>query len=333
VSATALRIAVSELGRWGRDLSRPENVLAFRDGTVFASSNQGHITRIAPDRRQWQFGNLPGGQPTTMALESQRALLVNNTADGCIYRLSLDGRHELVLDSIEGHPIGSANHVFRDGRGRIWIAVATRRQPPHEIIHVVPDGYIALLEGTTARIVADGLHWPNEVRLDADERYAYVSETFAGRILRYPVDGGGALGEPETVGPQTLGAGAFPDGFALDVEGNVWVAVVSRNALMIIGCDGTAQTVFEQPVDAAVRQIAEDHASGRIPRASLAACAGPDLRLLTSVGFAGPELRNVVMGSLAMTELVSFESPVSGLALQHQHVLNAPAQPAIICPE
>ncbi len=317
------------LGRFGSGLSRPENVLAFRDGTVFTSSNRGPVVRIAPDGAQWEIGDLPGGQPTTMALDGEAALLVNNTADGNVYRLYLDGRHEVVLDSINGAPIGSANHVFKDSRGRLWIAVATRRRPPHAELHVEPDGYIALVDESGPRIVADGLYWPNEVRLDAHERYAYVPETLGRRLLRFAVRENGELGESEVVGPDPLGDTTFPDGIALDRDGNVWIATISRNGLMIVHPDGNAHSVFEQPVPRALEELRAAHAAGRIPRELMGACAGPDLRLLTSVAFGGPELTTVFMGSLAMTQLVSFESPVPGLPLRHQHRDAAPPQPAV----
>lgn len=320
-------LQIDQVGRYGSGLSRPENVLAFRDGTVFASSDRGSIVRISPGGAQWEIGNLPGGQPTTMALDSDTALLLNNTADGNIYRLYLDGRHELVLDSIDGVPIGSANYVFKDSRGRLWIAVATRHRPPHAEISVEPDGYIALMDESGVRIVADGLYWPNEVRLDADERYAYVPETFGRRLLRFPVAVNGGLGDPQVIGPDPLGEATFPDGIALDRDDNIWVAMISRNGLMIVQPDGRAHHVFEQPVPAALEKLRTAFASGRVPSKLVAACAGPDLRLLTSVGFGGPQLTTVFMGSLAMTQLVSFESPVAGLPLQHQHREAAPPQP------
>lgn len=323
MSVAGFALSPGALGRVGRDLQRPENVLAFRDGTVFASSDRGHVVRIDPDGTQTRIGDIPGAAPTTMALESDEALIVNDTADGNVHRLRFDGRYETVLDTLDGEPLGSANYVFRDNRDRIWVAVATRRRPPHDPIHVVPDGCIALIDGEDVRVVADGLRWPNEVRLDAQERYAYVSETFGQRILRFPVEPDGSLGEPEVVGPDPLGDVALPDGIALDAAGNVWVAVVSRNGLMVIEPDGRAHTVFEQPVPEALAALGAALASGTIPREALAACAGPDLRLLTSVGFAGPELRTVVMGSLAMSSLVSFEAPVGGLPLRHQHTAAA----------
>lgn len=320
-------VEVDALERFGTGLSRPENVLAFRDGTVFASGNRGSLTRVAPDGAQWEIGATTGGEPTTMALDGEDALLVNDTGDGNVHRLHLDGRSELVLDSVEGRELGSANHVLKDSLGRVWIAVATRRRPPHAEVHVEPDGYVVLLDRGAARVVADGLFWPNEIRLDAEERYAYVSETTARRILRFRVGEEGGLSGRTVIGPDPLGEATFPDGIALDVDGNVWVATVSHNGLTIVQPDGTARQVFEQPVPAALEELRAAHRRGVIPMALVGACAGPDLRLLTSVAFGGPDLTRVFMGSLAMEELVCFDAPVAGLPLQHQRRAEPPAQP------
>jgi len=47
------------------------------------------------------------------------------------------------------------------------------------------------------------------------------------------------------------------------------------------------------------------------------ACVGPTLQFPSSVTFAGPDLRTVYLGSLAMPHLVTFESPVPGLPMRH----------------
>jgi sugar lactone lactonase YvrE len=318
----------SELRRVGRGLARPENVLAFRDGTVFASSNQGHITRIAPDGRQWRIGRVPHGQPTTMALDDDDSLIVNNTGDGNVYRLHLDGRSELLLDTIEGRPIGSANHVFLDSRRRLWIAVARRRRPgPAPIDPTDATGCIAVVEDGEARIVADGLAWPNEIRLDATESFAYVSETMAQRVVRFRVSDAGELTGQEVVGPQRMDPGILPDGIALDAAGNVWVALLSGNGVVVIRPDGSTHTLFQDRNEAALAELAAQYAARAILLPSILACRGPHVQTLTSIGFGGPQLTTVFLGSLLMPHLLSFESPVAGLPLRHQHRLAAPPQP------
>lgn len=323
-----LSLRPQDLRRVGHDLARPENVLAFRDGTVFASSNQGHITRIAPDGRQWRIGRVPHDAPTTMALDDDDSLIVNNTGDGNLYRLHLDGRSELLLDTIEGRPIGSANYVFLDSRGRLWIAVARSTRPGHGPVDPrAATGYVAVRDNGETRVVAEGLAWPNEVRLDATESYAYVPETMAQRVVRFRVSDGGELTDKEVVGPQRLGPGVLPDGIALDVDGNVWVALLSGNGALVITPDGSTHTLFEDRNEAALANLAAEYDAGAIQFPSILACRGPHVQTLTSIGFGGPELKTVFMGSLLMPHLLSFESPVAGLPLRHQHRPAAPPQP------
>ena len=47
------------------------------------------------------------------------------------------------------------------------------------------------------------------------------------------------------------------------------------------------------------------------------AAAGPRLQFPTSVCFAGPDLRTVYVGSLAMSRLPTFRAPVAGLPMNH----------------
>lgn len=325
---TELTLKPADLSRIGRGLARPENVLAFRDGTVFTSSNKGYITRIAPDGRQWRIGRVPHDAPTTMALDDDDSLIVNNTGDGNLYRLHLDGRSELLLDTIEGRPIGSANYVFLDSAGRLWIAVATRNTPPHGPSDPTrPTGYIAVVEDGKARVVADGLAWPNEVRLDATESYAYVPETMAQRVVRFRVTAGGELTDKEVFGLERLGPGILPDGIALDADGNVWVALLSGNGVVVITPDGSTHTLFDDRNEEGLATLAAEYDARAIQFPTILGCRGSHIQTLTSIGFGGPDLTTVFMGSLLMPHLLSFESPVAGLPLRHQHRLDAPPQP------
>ena len=301
-------------------------MLGFRDGTVFAGSDQPYITRIAPDGTQARLGSVPGGELATMALEDEQALLVSSTSDGKVYRLRMDGQHEVYLESIDGRPHGRANFVFRDGQRRTWVVVATatHRYPMREY-EVRDDGYVILVDGLGARIVAEGLRWPNEIRFDEGEHHAYVPETFGRRIVRYTVGEDGRLLDPRPFGPDPLGERVVPDGIALDAAGNVWVASLSTNGLLVVTPDEQLHTVFEDPNQPALDAWLPQFRRGTFGVHLLRAWAGPTLQLPTSIAFAGPDLRTVVMGSLAMPQLLSFRSPVGGLPLWHQSLPAAPA--------
>ena len=310
-------IALSDLNFVGENLSRPESVIACPDGTLFCSDNRGGVTRIAPGGKQDLLGHV-AGEPNGISLDPHGNIFIANIHEGVIQKIRPDGTHEVVLSEIDGHPLGAANSVFVDSRGRLWISVSTRALPWFiAAASPRPDGYIILMDEKGARVVADGILFTNEVRLDPNEEYLYAAETMAARVLRFKVHPDGTLSDREIFGPDGLGAGASVDGFALDREGNVWVTTILRNGLVVITADGQAHTVFEDPNPAALDNAMAKVASGTLTPPDMFACMGATLQFPTSVAFGGPDLKTVYLGSLAMPRLVSFRSPVTGAALPH----------------
>jgi sugar lactone lactonase YvrE len=153
--------------------------------------------------------------------------------------------------------------------------------------------------------------------MDAEEKYLYVVETMKCRILRFPVNNDGGLGEKEVFGCDTMGFGAYVDGITFDIEGNIWATTVLRNGLVIITPDGKPHTVFEDTVDEALKIAVAKVEAGTLTFQDISACAGPRLQLISSLTFAGPDLRTVYIGSLAMSCLATFQSPISGLPMRH----------------
>jgi gluconolactonase len=75
------RLSSADIDYVGRGLSRPECIIAERDGTLWVSDNRGGATRIDPDRTQTLVGRM-GGDPSGLAMDRKGALLVANIGDG-----------------------------------------------------------------------------------------------------------------------------------------------------------------------------------------------------------------------------------------------------------
>src|SRR5579872_1928272 len=256
------RLDLSDLTYTGHDLVRPESIIAQPNGTLWTSDGRGGITRINPDGSQQFYGGL-GGEPNGLAMADDGSFYVANIGTGTIQRLYPNGHTEEFLTEVDGVKVSSANYVYLDSQNRLWIAFSTRE--PHwwpAAAHPRPDGYIVLLDEKGPRIVADGIYFSNEVRLDAEERYAYVAETMKSRILRYCVQPDGSLTNREVFGPDGLGIGGFVDGFTFDADGNIWVTTVLRNGVGIIMPDGDYHVVFEDARDELLRSFEEKEASG-----------------------------------------------------------------------
>ena len=312
-------VDVADLAFWGEELARPESVLAEPDGVIWCSDARGAVTRIEPNGQQTLLG-AQGHEPNGLAMSADRqTLYIANIGDGRVYRMDRAGNEQVLLDAVDGQSLlGAANFVFVDRRNRLWVSVSSRELPWWPAVQRArPDGYLVRIDESGAKVVADGLYFPNEVRMNHDESYLYVAETMRRRMVRYPVLPDGLLGAQEVVPPGDLGHGAYVDGFAFDVEGNLWVTLVVRNEVVVITQEGEVYTVLSDLNRSAVDNAAAKLEDGTLTPMDMFACAGAHLQLPASVTFGGPDLRTVYIGSLGMQRLPTFRSPIPGLPMRH----------------
>src|ERR1700693_3906894 len=176
----------TELGFTGRDLQRPECILAERDGTLWAADARGAVVKILPDgqqeiitqKRSSSFEGatteadryLRGTLPNGLAFDRNGDFLIANFGADCLEVMSRDGNSRVLADTIDGQAIGKVNFVLRDSKDRIWVTVSTRiKNWMHALRPDLPDGYIARYVDGNFRIVAEGFHFTNEIRMDACE--------------------------------------------------------------------------------------------------------------------------------------------------------------------
>ena len=63
----------------------------------------------------------------------------------------------MLLDAIDGKPLGKVNFVLRDRKDRIWFTASTMINPWSDAIRKgLADGYIGAIDEKGARFVADG---------------------------------------------------------------------------------------------------------------------------------------------------------------------------------
>jgi hypothetical protein len=203
-----------------------------------------------------------------------------------------------------------ANFVTLDARGRTWISVSTRRFPRQQAWRAdVADGFVVLIDERGPRIVADGLHYTNEVRPDPSGRWLYVVETFGRRLRRFPIADDAALGAPETV--CTLGRGCFPDGIAFDERGGVWITSLVSNRLLRFH-DDRVDTILEDVNPDFVDGVESAFASAAMTAEHLGRIPGTLLQQLTSVAFGAPDSRTVFLGTLHGSSVYRFRADVAG---------------------
>lgn len=168
-----------------------------------------------------------------------------------------DGRLSLYAD-LSGVAKGTIDDMIIDGLGRAYVGdlgfdlpPPPDRGPVGRIILVMPDG--------SARVVADGLRFPNGIAISADHRRLVVAEMEGDCLVEYDVADDGSLEFRRRFGSMKA-----PDGICLDREGAVWVASYDEDAFIRVGRDG--------------QELQRMEVAGR--RAIACALGGPERRTL-----------------------------------------------------
>lgn len=316
----------------GHDLQRPECILAEPDGSLWSADARGGVVHIRPDGTQaliaqnldTRFGATAdeadrftqGTLPNGLAFDADGALLISNFGTDRLERMTRDGRTTVMLDTIDGTPIGKVNFVLRDSKGRIWLTISTRiTNWMAAISPSIRDGYVAVLDENGARIVADGFMFTNEIRFDAAEEWLYVVETSGRRVTRLRIGENASVLARETYGPGDTGG--FIDGIAFDAYGNLWGTHVMSDRIFAITPEGELRVILDddnpEPSKALYDAFARDAAT---PELMLAA-GGTIAPWFASLTFGGPDLKTVYIGSLRGTRIPAFRSPVAGLPMAH----------------
>jgi sugar lactone lactonase YvrE len=303
-------IPLSAVSWVGEGLKRPECVLTTAKGELFAGDHRSGIAEIGKPKRDI-VGAPPGFLPNGVAMTRNRDFLLANLGPGGgVWRLDKDWRLYPHLFEADGELLRVCNFVGVDPAGNEWISVSTRAYPREISFHPThADGFIVRRDADGAHIVADGIGFTNECRVDPTGKWVYVNETCAKRVSRFPIQGK-TLGKRETV--HEFGAGEFPDGFAFDSEGGVWVACVCSNRVIRIETNGRRTLILDDADPADVAWAENYFNSGKRGRAHVEIGAKRNLKNIASVAFGGPDLKTVYLGNLAGDKIVTFRSPIAG---------------------
>jgi gluconolactonase len=318
----------------GSDLQRPECILAERDGTLWSADARGGVVRISPDGKQQiitqqRSGHfqgvsseasryLEGTLPNGLAFARNGDILISNFGTDCLELMTREGATEVLADSIDGEPIGKVNFVLRDSQDRIWITVSTRiKNWMHALRTDLPDGYIARYIDGKFRIVADGFHFTNEIRMDAREEFMYVVETTGGCVSRLRVGKDGSLSNREIFGPSSLGKGAWPDGIAFDILGNLWGTMVYSDKLFVLSPQGDFRLLLDAGDPKKVEALEKAFLENKVNEQVLFTTGQGIAPWMASVTFGGPDLQTIYIGSLKGKKIPYFRAPAPGLPMVH----------------
>lgn len=199
------------------------------DDLVFPEGPRWH------DGRLW-FSDLHGFEVVAVDLEGRRETVASVPTrpsglgwlpDGRLLVVSMEDRRLLRLEpgGLVEHAdlsalVGSfCNDMVVDARGRAYVGnfgfdlYGGGERADTTLVLVNPEG--------GARIVADGLGFPNGTVVTPDGRTLILGETFARRLTAFDVEDDGSLSNRRVWAQLDEGV---PDGICLDAEGCIWIA-------------------------------------------------------------------------------------------------------------
>lgn len=264
----------SELQEIFSDAHFTEGPTVAPDGTVYfsditftheADMQAGHIMRYDPDTGQTTTFRSPSGMSNGMKFDAQGRLVIAEGADFGGRRITRTdmktGKSDIIAGLYEGRVFNSPNDLTIDENGRIYFT--DPRYVGHEPIEQPVMGVYRIdTDGSVHLVVADSGK-PNGIAVSPDQKTLYIGSndsgsfrnipdelpTYIGRmaLLAYDLSPDGTATYRETLVDYAPEHG--PDGFEVDVEGNVYVAVrsKSRYGICVYDTNGNELAYIETP--------------------------------------------------------------------------------------
>ncbi len=282
-----------EIVKVAGDLHFPEGPAYDGKGNLYVSNcNSDYVTKVdAAGEISVAFrAKLTEGEPLTfkktngMAFYKDGSLFACDFGRNVIIRISMDGTQEIYAENYEGVPFRGPNDLAFDPHGNLYFTDPAGSDKE-------PIGSIYRVDVATKKVakVAGGMRFPNGLAFTADAKTLYVCESHLNRMVRFDVHQDGTLGEIEHFA--TLGEieESFPDGMAVDIQGNLWIAHYMSGTVVVVSSEGAI--LQRIPIPGGTKD-------------------GP-----TNVEFAGADMKTLYVTHPGDNALFKFQTEIAGIDL------------------
>tara|TARA_R110001599_G_scaffold104467_2_gene265078 strand:- start:12664 stop:13650 length:987 start_codon:yes stop_codon:yes gene_type:complete len=317
-------LSINDVQFVGSGLVRPECVLATKAGNLYVSDFRGGVTRISSSGDiQFMGGEDVDGlgklKPNGICMLADGSFLVAHLGDdsGGIYRVYRDNKIEPFLTEIEGQALPPTNFIMLDHQARLWITVSTRQSPRAKgYRHDVADGFIVLVDGHGARIVADNIGYTNEVYVTRDGQTLYANATFARQTLAFDIDDKNNLCNRRIVAQYQKGI--FPDGLTMDESGALWItSIVSNSILRLDPKTSRVDLVVQDVEESHVNWVEDAFMGGEMNSSHLSTAKSKVFKNISSLAFGGSDRHTLYLGCLLGEAVAVISGTVAGVAPAH----------------
>lgn len=259
-----------------------------RDALFFSNCYGGNVMRIPHGEKSGAPFMVARAEPYTFTKTNGLTFGADGAVYACdfgvasIVRLSMDGTSKIIAKECEdGTALIRPNDLAFDPAGNLYFtdSWAYKREDPKGAVYRIDakTGVVSRARGALA--------FPNGLAFSADAKWLYVAESAWNRVLKFPVQADGNLGEPTVFADMP---GGDPDGMNFDTAGNLYVAHFGGGHVVVFAPDGSI-----------VRKIATP---GKKP---------------SNVEFAGADLKTLYVTEDETNGVYSMSVDVPGLRLFH----------------
>jgi sugar lactone lactonase YvrE len=248
----------------------PEGLAVDKRGRIYVSMTfTGELRRIDPDGSEHVVAVLPTGDfgPAGLAVDAPgnvyAAVITFDPATHGVWRVTPDGSANRLPGS---EAVGFPNGVAFGDRGTLYVTDSI-----NGAVWAIPKGGSAELWLQHDVLAGDG-SGPTPFPVGANgityrHRTVYVTNTERGSVVTIPVEPDGRPGEPSIL--VQAAALAASDGMALDVHGNIYVAVIGQSTIVRISPGGGPITVIADGSDGLDFASSVAFGTGRSQRTTL----------------------------------------------------------------
>ena len=161
-----------------------------------------------------------GGFCAGLAFSPADELFVCNSQQG-IVQVKPTGEFSVFANHAGDHKLICPNFGVFDTEGNYYVTDSGNWQKRNGwVLRFTPDG--------RGQIVAGPFGYANGLALSADQRFLFMVESDSDSVFRFPVQADGSLGAHDVYAAE---CGRFPDGLALDADGNLYVSCYASDEI------------------------------------------------------------------------------------------------------
>jgi sugar lactone lactonase YvrE len=190
----------------------------------------GRIVRISPDGGEQTVVADTGGRPLGLHVARDGRVLICDCDRGLLALDPRSGTLEVLVDHVEGRPLGFCSNVTQTADGTLYFTESTSgdfnfEQALGAFLEARGRGGVfrLALDGTVT-ILVDGLYFTNGVTVTADESALVFAESMGRRLSKYWLTGPQA----GLVTPLAVNLPGMPDNISTGSDGRIWTTLFSQ---------------------------------------------------------------------------------------------------------